>query len=150
MYGSRKFHKDKKLDLMLMEDSDPEDSEPEDVKAIKGEGEFRKVKRMPGMYYKVIIRFALSRENLSSRFPTKRVSNQSPQLQRLARKLKFHLQQVYIRYFTKSNNKDADQTARRRRLVWACVVRKPQKTGFLAWRPTCFTINSYKLLSYLD
>ena len=55
MYGSRKFHKDKKLDLMLMEDSDPEDSEPEDVKAIKGEGEFRKVKRMPGMYYKVII-----------------------------------------------------------------------------------------------
>ena len=53
-YGSRKLHKDKKLDLMLMEDSDPEDSDPEDMKAIKGEGEFRKVKRMPGMYYKVI------------------------------------------------------------------------------------------------
>ena len=31
------------------------------------------------------------RENLSSVCPTKRVSNQSPQLQRLARKLKFHL-----------------------------------------------------------
>ena len=54
-YGSRKLHKDKKLDLMLMEDSDPEDSDPEDMKAIKGEGEFMKVKRMPGMYYKVSI-----------------------------------------------------------------------------------------------
>ena len=32
-----------------------------------------------------------SRENLSSGFPTKRVSNQSPQPQRVARKLKFHL-----------------------------------------------------------
>ena len=35
--------------------------------------------------------WASSRENLSSGFPTKRVSNQSPQLQRLARKFKFHL-----------------------------------------------------------
>ena len=35
--------------------------------------------------------WAWSRENLSSGFPTKRVSNQSPQLQRLARELKFHL-----------------------------------------------------------
>ena len=54
-YSSRKLHKDKKLDLLLMEDSDPEDSDPEDMKAIKGEGEFRKVKRMPGMYYKVLL-----------------------------------------------------------------------------------------------
>lgn len=53
MFGSRKVHKDKKLDLLLMEDSDPEDSDPEDVKAMKSEGEFKKVKRMPGMYYKV-------------------------------------------------------------------------------------------------
>lgn len=52
MYGSRKLHKDKKLDLLLMEDSDPEDSEPEDLKAMKSEEEFRKVKHMPGMYYK--------------------------------------------------------------------------------------------------
>ena len=44
---------------------------------------------------KVSIIWALSGENLSSGCPTKRVSNQSPQLQRLARKLKFHLQQVY-------------------------------------------------------
>lgn len=53
MYGSRKLHKDKKLDLLLMEDSDPEDSDPDDVKAMKSEDEFKKVKRMPGMYYKV-------------------------------------------------------------------------------------------------
>ena len=37
----------------------------------------------------VIIIWASSRENLSSGFPTKQVSNQSPQLQRLARQLKF-------------------------------------------------------------
>ena len=37
------------------------------------------------------INWASSRENLSSGFPTKRVSKQFPQLQRLARKLKFHL-----------------------------------------------------------
>ena len=37
------------------------------------------------------IKWASSRENLSSGCPTKRVSNQSPKLQRLARKLKFHL-----------------------------------------------------------
>ena len=33
------------------------------------------------------------------------------------------------------NNKGADQTARMPRLVCACVVRKPLKTGFLASRP---------------
>ena len=33
---------------------------------------------------------ASSQENLSSGFPKKRVSNQSPKLHRLARKLKFH------------------------------------------------------------
>ena len=36
--------------------------------------------------------------------------------------------------FHKVNNKGADQTARMRRLVCACVVRKPPKTGFLAKR----------------
>ena len=33
------------------------------------------------------------------------------------------------------NNKGTDQAARMRRLVCACVVRKPPKTGFLASRP---------------
>ena len=37
------------------------------------------------------LKWASPRENLSSGFPPKRVSNQSPQLQRLAKKLKFHL-----------------------------------------------------------
>ena len=35
--------------------------------------------------------WASSRENLSSGFPSTRVYKQSPQLQRLAKKLKFHL-----------------------------------------------------------
>ena len=35
-------------------------------------------------------KWASTRENSSLGFPTKRVSNQSPQLQRLARELKFH------------------------------------------------------------
>ena len=35
----------------------------------------------------------------------------------------------------KANNIGADQTARMRRLVCACVVRKPPETGFLAMRP---------------
>ena len=35
--------------------------------------------------------WASSRENLSSGFPTKPVSKQSPQVQRLAGKWKFHL-----------------------------------------------------------
>ena len=38
------------------------------------------------------------------------------------------------------NNKGGDQTARMRRLVCACVVRKSQKTGFLASRPILFII----------
>ena len=37
--------------------------------------------------------------------------------------------------FQKANNTGADQTARMRRLVCACVVRKPPKTGFLTTMP---------------
>ena len=37
---------------------------------------------------------ATTRENLSSGFPTERVSNQSPQLNRLARKLKLRSKRV--------------------------------------------------------
>ena len=37
------------------------------------------------------IKWASSRQNLSSECPTKRVSSESPQLQGQARKLKFHL-----------------------------------------------------------
>ena len=42
------------------------------------------------------IKWALSRENLSSGCPTKRVSNQFPQLQRLARKMKFCMEQACL------------------------------------------------------
>ena len=48
------------------------------------------------------VTWASSRENLSSGFPTKRVSNRSPQLQRLARKLKFYMIRGKIGYFPKS------------------------------------------------
>ena len=41
--------------------------------------------------------------------------------------------------YKKTNNKGADQTARMRRLVCACVVRKPPKTGFPSRSP--FYIN---------
>ena len=90
--------------------------------------------------------WALSRENLSSGFPKKRVSNQSHQLQRLARKLKFLICKIMYDTFQKVNNKGADQTAQMRRLVCCCVVRKSPKTGFLASRPisfnTCRTIDN--------
>ena len=46
--------------------------------------------------------WASSRQNLSSRYSTKRDSNQSAQLQRLARKLKFRLWQAWIWYLSKS------------------------------------------------
>ena len=76
--------------------------------------------------------WALSREDLSSGCLTKRVSNQSPQLLRLARKLKFHLKQVYFMItFQKANNKDADHTARIRRLPAPVLFANPQRQVFL-------------------
>ena len=81
------------------------------------------------------IKWALSRQNLSSRFPTKRVSNQFPQLQRLARKFNFYCSKFTYDTFQKANNKGADQTVQMRGLVCACVVRNPPKSGFLASRP---------------
>ena len=47
-------------------------------------------------HYITLLNMGPSRENLSSGFLTKRVSNQSPQLKRLARKFKFHLKQAYV------------------------------------------------------
>ena len=48
-----------------------------------------------------------------------------------------HTHLLFFTYgtFRKVNNKGADQTARMRRLVCVCVVRKPPKTGFLRPRP---------------
>ena len=56
------------------------------------------------------------------------------QLQRLDRKLKIRMWQVWILYFPKAKNKGADQTSRMRRLVCAFDVRKPPKTALLASR----------------
>ena len=78
--------------------------------------------------------WASSRQNLSMGFPTKRDSNQSPQLQGLVRKLNACIKFRYDT-FKKANNKGADQSARMRRLVCAFVVRKPPKTSFLAQGP---------------
>ena len=80
-------------------------------------------------------KWALSQENLTSGCPTKRVSNQSPQLQILARKSKFAHSKLRYGAFQTANNKGADQTARLRRLVCAFVMCKPPKTDFLATRP---------------
>ena len=64
---------------------------------------------------------ATTRENMSSGFTTKRVSNQSLRLNRLARgRSRDYSSQ-------KADNKVADDTAWMRRLVWAFIV-----TGFLS------------------
>ena len=61
---------------------------------------------------------------------TKSVSNQSPQLKRLAWKLKFHLQQVYIWYFPKSKKKAL--TRLRGCAGWSAPVlfTNPRRQGF--------------------
>ena len=63
------------------------------------------------------------RENLSSGFATKLVSNQSLRLNRLDRKLIFFAPgKSRDDYSQKADNKVADETARMRRLVWAFIV----------------------------
>ena len=54
------IHKDRKVDLAIGEGWDEEEEEEEDiladindVRAIRKEEDFKKVKGMPGMYYKV-------------------------------------------------------------------------------------------------
>ena len=81
------------------------------------------------------LKWTWSRENLSSGFPPKRVPKHTPQLQRLARQLKFICSKSAYGTFIQANNKGADQTARMRRLVCVCVVCNSPKTGFLATRP---------------
>ena len=51
--------------------------------------------------YLDLCNWASSRQNLSLGSRTKRYSNQSPQLQGLARKLKFRLEHVWMNYFLK-------------------------------------------------
>ena len=68
-------------------------------------------------------------------FPTKRDSNQSPQLQRLGKNWNFTCSKFTYDTFQKANNKGADQTAQMRWLVCIYVVCKPRKTDFLASSP---------------
>ena len=82
-----------------------------------------------------VLKWASSRENLSSGFLKKLVSNQSPQLHRLAKKWNFTCSKLTYNTFHKVNNKGTDQTAWMSRLVCICVVSKPPKTGFLTTRP---------------
>ena len=79
--------------------------------------------------------WAWTKQNLSSRFLTKQVSNRSPQLQRLARKLNFTCSKFTYDTFQKRNNKVADQTTWMRRLVCTCVVKKSPKTGLSRGSP---------------
>ena len=46
-----------------------------------------------------------------------------------------HVARLHMILSKKTNNKGADQTARMRRLVCTCVVRKPPKAGFLTSWP---------------
>ena len=75
--------------------------------------------------------WASMQQNLSSVFLTKPDSNQSPQLQRLARKLKFHLWQVLLSYFPKRDKQrrwsvcmDAQADLR------LCCLQTPEKNRF--------------------
>ena len=54
--------------------------------------------------------------------PTMQDSNQSAQLQRLSRMLKFCVYQVFNYTFQRVNNKEADQTAQMCRLVCTFIV----------------------------
>ena len=74
--------------------------------------------------------WAAMQENLSSGFPTKQDSMQSPQLQRLARKLKFVASLDMILF-----KKRIIKPLIRLKGCAVFVVRKLPKTGFLASRP---------------
>ena len=75
--------------------------------------------------------YASSQENLSSGFQGKRGSKPvSPATETSQKTENLPVASLHNLTFQKVNNKGADQTARMRRLVCACVVRKPPKTGF--------------------
>ena len=76
---------------------------------------------------------ATTRENLSSGFPTKWVLNQSLRLNRLARNWNFS-RSKWDMIHLKTDDNDADETARMRRLVCAFIVTNHQRQVFaVAW-----------------
>ena len=70
---------------MSDEDSDADSVDDDEFDAFLGT---LKVPNLPTLFLSVF-KWASSRENLSSGLRTKQVKNQSPQLQRLGRNLKF-------------------------------------------------------------
>ena len=77
---------------------------------------------------------ATTRENLSSRFPTKRVSNQSLWLNRLARGRSRDYSSK------KADNKVADDTAWMRRLVWAFIATNHRRQVFISRGPIAICV----------
>ena len=77
-------------------------------------------------------KMGLKQQNLPSWFPTKRDSNQSPQVQRLGRILKFCMLEVKIVFYTfqEGNKKGTGQTAPMHRLFCAFVVHKHRRQVF--------------------
>ena len=73
---------------------------------------------------------ATTRENLSSGFPTKRVSNQSLRLNRLDRKLIFSHEASLGMILLKKKNTVADETAWMARLVRAFIVTNHRRQVF--------------------
>ena len=84
---------------------------------------------------------ATTRENLSSGFPTKRVSNQSLRLNWLDRKYNFFFARGKSRDESsqKADNKVADETTWMRRLVWSLTVTN-HRTVFLSRGPIAICV----------
>ena len=80
------------------------------VVAIRFHRNMNKIRAILFYGKKFVICMASSRQTLSSGFPTKRDSNQSPQLRILARNLKFHNEASLdmILHLKKMDNKSAD------------------------------------------
>ena len=79
--------------------------------------------------------WASSRENLSSGFQQSEFQTSLLSHRDYLENWNFTCAKFTYDIFQKANNKGADQTARMRRLVCACVVRNPPMSSFLGSRP---------------
>ena len=82
--------------------------------------------------------WALSRQNLCSGFWKSKTQTSLLSYTGCLEIWNFACSKPRYDTFQKGNNEGADQTSRMRRLACACVIRKLQKTGFLASRPYLF------------
>ena len=90
-------------------------------------------------------KWASLRENLSLEFSTIGISNQSPQLQRLAGNLHFACSKFGYYTFQKLNNKGADQSARMRWWSAPVLYAYSKRQVFLRRGPFTRVIESMKL-----